>query len=200
VGECARRVASDLSNGWDAIADRLIAVRSTVGAEVVRDWARLLPAGGAVVDIGCGAGVPVSATLIDAGLQISGIDASPTLVAAFRQRFPMARVACEAAEESGFFGRKFDGAVAIGLLFLLPAEGQRAVIGRVASALSSGGRFLFSAPRQRCAWTDLLTGRPSRSLGFDRYERILGTAGMRVVATHVDEGENHYIDAERVAG
>ncbi len=200
MGECARRVASDLSNGWDAIADRLIAVRSTVGAEVVRDWARLLPAGGAVVDIGCGAGVPVSATLIDAGLQISGIDASPTLVAAFRQRFPMARVACEAAEESGFFGRKFDGAVAIGLLFLLPAEGQRAVIGRVASALSSGGRFLFSAPRQRCAWTDLLTGRPSRSLGFDRYERILGTAGMRVVATHVDEGENHYIDAERVAG
>ncbi|OJY63722.1 MAG: methyltransferase [Sphingobium sp. 66-54] len=193
-------MASDLSNGWDAIADRLIAVRSTVGAEVVRDWARLLPAGGAVVDIGCGAGVPVSATLIDAGLQISGIDASPTLVAAFRQRFPMARVACEAAEESGFFGRKFDGAVAIGLLFLLPAEGQRAVIGRVASALSSGGRFLFSAPRQRCAWTDLLTGRPSRSLGFDRYERILGTAGMRVVATHVDEGENHYIDAERVAG
>lgn len=197
---CARRVASDLSNGWEAIADRLIAVRSAVGAEVVRDWAHSLPAGGAVVDIGCGAGVPVSATLIDAGLQVFGIDASSTLLAAFRQRFPMARLACEAAEESGLFGRTFDGAVAIGLLFLLPPEGQRAVIGRVASALNPGGRFLFTAPRQRCEWTDILTGRPSRSLGFDTYERILGAVGMRVMATHVDEGENHYIDAERVAG
>lgn len=191
-------MTSDLSNGWEAIADRFIAARSAIGAEVVRDWARLLPAGGAVVDIGCGAGVPVSATLIDAGLQVFGIDASPTLVAAFRQRFPMAQVACEAAEESGFFGRMFDGAVAIGLLFLLPAENQRAVIGRVASSLNAGGRFLFSAPRQRCEWTDLLTGRPSLSLGLDAYERILDAVGMRIVATHVDEGENHYIDAERL--
>jgi len=192
-------VDSDPSNGWDAIADRFIAARSDIGADVVRDWARSLP-GGAVVDVGCGAGLPVSATLIDAGLQVFGIDASPRLAAAFRQRFPMARIACEAAEESGFFGRRFDGAVAIGLLFLLPAESQRAVIGRVASALNPGGRFLFSAPRQRCAWTDMLTGRPSRSLGLGAYTRILGAAGMRIVATQVDEGENHYIDAARVAG
>jgi len=193
-------VNSDLSNGWDSVADRFIAVRSDIGAEIVRHWARSLPTGGTVVDIGCGAGMPVAATLIDAGFQLFGIDASPSLVAAFRRRFPTAPPMCEAAEQSDFFGRTFDGAVAIGLLFLLPVEGQRTVIDRVATALNPGGRFLFSAPRQRCEWTDILTGRPSLSLGLDDYERLLGAAGMRVVATVVDEGENHYVDAERLAG
>jgi cyclopropane fatty-acyl-phospholipid synthase-like methyltransferase len=98
-------------------------------------WARSLPGGAPVLDLGCGFGVPVSEALIDEGLAVHGVDVSPTMVAAFRQRLPQARVACERVEESRFFDRTFDGVVAIGLLFLLAPDAQRALIGRVARAL-----------------------------------------------------------------
>ena len=188
-------MTGDLSNGWDAIAGTSMAARSRIGADVVRRWARHLPPGGAVVDVGCGAGIPISETLIGEGFQLFALDASPALVAAFRRRFPGIDVACEAAQDSPLFGRQFDGAVAIGLLFLLTAADQRRVIHRVAGALVQGGRFLFSAPRSPATWHDSLTGRPSLSLGIEEYRLILADCGLRISDSHEDEGANHYIDA-----
>lgn len=141
--------------------------------------------------------MPVSETLIDEGCVVWGIDASPTLVAAFRHRFPQAHAACEPVEESDFFGRIYAGIVAIDLIFLLTPDVQRDVIRRAAVALSPRGRFLFTAPTQACTWIDPMTGRQSVSLGDEPYRRALADAGLVVVAEYVDEGENHYYDAGR---
>lgn len=187
----------DLSNGWEAVASELIAGRSRIGATTVRTWAQSLPTGASVLDLGCGSGVPISETLIGDGLAVWGIDASPSLVAAFRAKFPNAPVAREAVEASEWFARTFDGIVAIGLLFLLPPDVQRATITRAAAALEPGGRFLFTAPVQVCTWKDIMTGQQSQSLGDSAYRQILADAGLTVVAEYVDEGENHYYDAER---
>lgn len=186
---------TDMSNGWDAVAERFLAVRSGAGAAVVREWAKALPAGGDVLDLGCGSGEPIAAALDTAGCHVYGVDASPRLVAAFARRLPRHRVVCETVEASSFFGMRFDAAVAVGLLFLLPPPAQRALIARVAAALKPGGRFLFSAPLEQAEWMDLLTGRPSVSLGEAAYRAALHAAGMQVVAQHVDEGGNHYYDA-----
>jgi SAM-dependent methyltransferase len=188
-------VTGDLSHGWDAVAEAFMAARSDVGVDVVRRWAGHLPPEGAVVDLGCGFGEPVTRTLIETGLEVWGVDASPTLVAEYRRRFPDCPVACEVAEASALFGRPFDGAVAVGLLFLLPKADQRRLIARVARALTSGGRFLFSAPRQVCAWDDMLTGRPSRSLGEAAYREALEAVGLTLVGQRTDAGGNHYFDA-----
>ncbi|WP_294320584.1 class I SAM-dependent methyltransferase [uncultured Sphingomonas sp.] len=186
---------TDRTHGWEAVADRFAAIRSDVGVDVVRRWAADLPPGGSVVDIGCGTGRPVALALAGAGLAVSGVDPSPTLLAAFRRALPDAPAACEAAEDSDYFGRRFDGAVAIGLLFLLPPATQAVVIGRVARALRPGGRFLFSAPAMACRWTDTLTGRESRSLGEAAYRALLEEAGLRLVEGYADSGGNHYFAA-----
>lgn len=185
----------DPSNGWDAVASRFIAERSSVGAATLRTWCRALPEGASVLDLGCGSGVPVSEALLDEGCEVFGVDASAALVAAFRRRFPQAQVACEAVEDSRFFGRTYDGAVAVGLLFLLAPDVQRALIRRVSAVLEPGGRFLFTAPLQSATWKDTLTGRESVSLGDEAYRRALGEAGLKVVGEYVDEGGNHYYDA-----
>jgi 2-polyprenyl-3-methyl-5-hydroxy-6-metoxy-1,4-benzoquinol methylase len=188
---------SDRSNGWEDVAAEFLAVRSRIGVATVRTWARSLAPGAAVLDLGCGSGVPISEALMADGFDVHGVDASPSLVAAFHQRFPHAPVACEQAEESAFFGRGFDGAVAIGLMFLLPASPQRDLIRRVASALKPSGQFLFTAPEQECRWADALTGRASLSLGAAAYHETLTAAGLTVVGTYVDEGENYYYAAVR---
>lgn len=186
----------DPSAGWEAIATEFATIRSDVGVDVVKSWSGHLRPAGTVVDIGCGTGVPISKTLVAEGFDIYGIDPSPTLLAAFRRHFPGAKTACEAAEVSSFFNRRFDGAVAIGLMFLLPEDSQRAVIERVGQALHPSGHFLFSAPRQTCQWNDTLTGRPSLSLGEEQYRQLLANAGYRFVNGYVDEGSNYYFHAE----
>jgi 2-polyprenyl-3-methyl-5-hydroxy-6-metoxy-1,4-benzoquinol methylase len=188
---------ADASNGWEAVAQQFIAVRSMIGADTLRHWLRALPTGAAVLDLGCGAGVPVTQVLVAQGCCVYGIDASPALVAAYREHFPSLPVACETVEASAFFGRRFDAVVGVGLMFLLTEATQRALIAKVAAALEPGGRFLFTAPWQDCSWTDLLTGRTARSLGTDAYERACRQAGLVIDREFVDEGENHYFDCLR---
>lgn len=190
--------SSDASAGWDAVADRFAALRSDVGTDLVQRWSQALPPGSTVLDLGCGTGVPIARTLAAQGFAIFGIDPSPRLVAAFRENLPGAMVACEPAERSRFFDRRFDAAIAIGLLFLLPEAHQVTVIQRVRSALHPRGRFLFSAPREACGWDDSLTGRRSLSLGMERYQALLADAGFALLDTHHDAGGNHYFDAAAI--
>lgn len=184
----------DQSEGYEVVAEQFIAARSDIGATFVRSWARAnLPPSSSIVDVGCGSGVPIAQALVEGGFTVFGIDASPSLLAEFRHRFPDSQSACEAAQESAFFHRTFDAAVAIGLLFLLSADDQRAVFRRVANALRPRGRFLFTAPWQICEWQDVLTDRPSRSLGKREYKRLLEKAGLRLIGCH--EEENHFYEA-----
>jgi len=192
-------VTADRSNGYEANAAEFMAGRETsdVGVAPVRAWARSLRPGATILDLGCGHGLPIARALMEDGFTIYGVDASETMTAAFRSRFPGAHIACENVEESRFFSRTFDGAVAWGLMFLLPAEVQIALIRKVAPALVSGGRFLFTSPRQQCTWADNLTGLGSLSLGASAYESALHHAGFRLAATHQDKDDNHYYDAVR---
>ena len=187
----------DTSNGYEAIAEDFIRLRSSTGLAVVREWAASLPRGGSIIDVGAGSGEPLTAALIEAGFAVSAVDASPAMVAAFRRRFPKVDVACEPAERSTFFNRTFDGALAIGLVFLLPDDSQRDLLGRMAAALKPGGRLLFSAPREVGVWDDLLTGQRSSSLGAEAYRSILAGSGLQLVGERIDEGENHYYEARK---
>ena len=191
------KVIDDRSNGYEALASEHIARRRPIGAKTVRVWAQSLPRGSTVLDLGCGDGIPISKALIEEALDVYGVDASASMVAAFRRHFPDAPAACEPAEESTFFGRSFDGIVAWGLMFLLPADIQRVVISKVAAALKPGGRFLFTAGKESVTWPDALTGRPSVSLGADAYRSCLSAAGLVVVAEQVDEGDNYYYEAAK---
>lgn len=190
---------NDASNGYDAVANDFIAIRnrSSIGADIVRAWAKAQRPGGDVLDIGCGLGLPVAKTLIEEGLKVFGIDASPRLVAAFRERFPEAQVECAAVEDSQWFNRKFDGVVAWGLMFLLPPDTQERVIRKVSSALVPGGQFLFTAPHQQCKWRDLLTNRESMSLGATAYRALLESAGLELIGDAEDEGQNYYYFARK---
>lgn len=188
----------DPSNGYEAVASEFVRVRNPrIGVATVRAWARSLPPGASILDLGCGDGVPIGIALMTDGFKLYGVDASLTLTAAFRRRLPHADVVCEAVEDSSFFRRTFDGVIAVGLMFLLSAEPQRSLIHKVAVALNPGGRFLFTAPVQVGTWDDALTGRESVSLGADEYEAALADAGLTLMGEHTDEGGNHYYDARK---
>lgn len=186
--------SADRSNGYEEAADEFVARRtaSSIGTATVRDWARTLPVGATVLDLGCGTGLPISATLVEEGANVFGVDASPSMIATFRARFPNAPADCSAVEDSDFFSRSFDAVVAWGLMFLLTPDVQRHLIARVATVLKPGGKFLFTSPSEACQWPDNLTGRTSVSLGAEEYRRAAGAAGLQLEHETDDEGQNHY--------
>jgi SAM-dependent methyltransferase len=194
----------DDSNGYEGVAGIYIAGRGTrpqvgdaVGAATVRAWAQSFPPGATVLDLGSGPGEPSTRILQEAGLATYAVDASSAMVAAFRERFPNVSIEQSRVEASEFFKRTFDGVLAWGLLFLLEPAAQALVIEKVAGALTPGGRFLFTAPKEPLEWLDAMTGRPSQSLGAPAYERLLRDAGLTWVAEAMDEGENHYYFVEK---
>ena len=95
-------------------------------------------------------------------------------------------------------GRTFDATLAWGLFFILPADAQRSLIGKVARVLNSGGQFLFTSPREVCSWMDSMTGLPSISLGHEAYQQELVANGMALVGNDKDEGANYYYFATKL--
>jgi SAM-dependent methyltransferase len=191
---------TDRSNGYEGVAVAFLAGRgrapsTAIGARAVRDWARTLPPGATIIDLGCGSGLPITKILVKEGLNVYAVDASPSLVQAFRNNLPEIPVACESVEDSLFFERMFDGVVAWGLIFLLPAEAQRCLIQRVATILVPGGRLLFTSCAEPLVWNDAMTGLESRSLGAVEYRSALASVGLSLIREYEDEGENHYFDA-----
>lgn len=189
---------TDRSAGWDAVSDQFMAIRSKVGASLVLTWAKdRLPRSAAILDIGCGSGVPIAQALAEDGFSVWGVDASPSLISAYRRNLPDMPAACEPAQESPFFDRTFVGVVSIGLVFLLDEGDQRKLLTNVANVLEPGGRFLFSAPREVCRWKDTLTERASMSLGADAYAAHLTSVGLRLDDCRSDEGGNNYYEVVR---
>jgi 2-polyprenyl-3-methyl-5-hydroxy-6-metoxy-1,4-benzoquinol methylase len=193
------KTTQDPANGYETHAAEFRHWReqSSIGVATVLQWAQDLAPGAAVLDLGCGSGLPLGKALADRGFRLYGVDASPALAAAYQQLLPQAQVACERLEDSDFFQRQFAGVLCVGVLFLLPEASQRQLFRKVATALAPGGLWLFSAPAQPCCWVDVLTGQESVSLGMDVYQQLLQQAGLQLLAQYHDEGGNHYIAAQR---
>lgn len=196
----------DRSNGYEGVAAEFLAGRGSgrgagVGVNAVRKWARTLPRGASVIDLGCGPGLPLTEVLVAEGLSVFALDAAPSFVEAFRRNFPQAPVACESVQDSRFFNREFDAVLAWGLIFLLSVEDQRRMIERVANILARGGRMLFTscAGTEPLVWKDAMTGLESRSLGSEEYRRQLSAVGLSVISEYEDEGRNHYFDVLKTA-
>jgi SAM-dependent methyltransferase len=174
----------DWSNGYEGVASEFLAGRGSahsagIGVQTVRNWARTLPAGATVIDLGCGSGFPITQILVTAGLNVYALDAAPSLVQAFRHNLPNIPVVCESVQNSAFFNRTFEAVVAWGLIFLLTPEDQQQLLQRIAGILAPEGRLLFTSPAEPVAWNDAMTGLESRSLGATEYRGQLLDSVLR---------------------
>jgi SAM-dependent methyltransferase len=195
-------IRMDRSKGYEAISQEFLARRGNsmsrsiaIGVKEVRKWAKKLPRASSVIDLGCGPGFPITVVLVEEGLQVFGVDAAPSFVAAFQRNLPGTPIICESVLASRLFDRTFDAVLSIGLMFLLKAEEQHRLIQRFAEILVPGGRLLFTSTAKPAAWNDAMTGLGSISLGAEEYRKLLGASGISVAEEYEDAGESHYFDA-----
>jgi len=130
--------------GYDAIADRYLAAR-TSGEDValLRELIRRLRAGDAVLDAGCGAGVPVMRDLADAGMAVVGIDLSSTQLELACSRVRGARLAQADLAALPFGDGSFDGLVSFYAVIHVPRAHHRSVFAEFRRVLRPGGVALL---------------------------------------------------------
>jgi SAM-dependent methyltransferase len=106
-------------------------------------FAARLPAGGRVLDLGCGGGEPIARWLIARGFAVTGADISPAMLEIARARWPAGD--WRAADMRVLdLGARFDGIVAWDSFFHLAPDAQRTCIGRMAAHLVPGGALLLT--------------------------------------------------------
>jgi SAM-dependent methyltransferase len=97
---------------------------------------------GPVLDVGCGPG-QVTAHLAGLGLEVSGVDLSPRMVAHARRRFPGLRFEVASATDLDLPDASLGGVLGWWSLFHLPRAVLPAVLGSFARALVPGGQVLL---------------------------------------------------------
>jgi 2-polyprenyl-3-methyl-5-hydroxy-6-metoxy-1,4-benzoquinol methylase len=154
-----------------------------------------VPAGGAVLDLGCGCGVPLARDLAASGYAVTGVDLSAVQVGRARRLVPMATFLHADATEVEFPASSFDAVVSLYALIHLPLDEQPPLLARVGRWLRPGGWLLATTGHR--AWT----GTEDHWLGGDTpmwwshadeatYRTWIGQAGLSVVAQEVvREGE-----------
>ena len=98
---------------------------------------------GHILDLGCGAGIPVSAKFVAAGHQVLGIDISGKQIELAKSNVPEATFKCCDIMECSFDEFTFDAVVAFFSIFHLPKEQHPALFQKIAKWLCKGGVFVF---------------------------------------------------------
>ncbi|TWD82473.1 methyltransferase family protein [Kribbella amoyensis] len=130
--------------GYDAVSARYDEV---YGAEtkyeaLLSEICELVPVGGAVLDVGCGSGVPVARTLATAGYRVVGIDLSEVQVRRAREQVPAAEFIHADVMTASFDPASFDAVVSLFALIHLPLAEQQDLLGRIAGWPRPGGHFV----------------------------------------------------------
>ena len=185
---------------YDLIADWFAAERSRdIGIPEVTALIASLPPRAAVLDVGCGSGLPLTAALVDAGCDVLAIDSSEKMLALFRRNLPGVSAKCAAIQTCDLDSRHFDAAVAWGVIFHLTPEEQQAAFAKVASVLKPGGRFLFTSGDVNGSTEGQMNGVTFKYFSFnvEGYRQLLAEYGMSLIDVHKDHGDNTYYLAER---
>jgi SAM-dependent methyltransferase len=138
-----------------------------------------LPPGGAVLDLGCGSGRPISATLTERGFRVTGVDASADLIDRCRREFPDQDWLV--SDMRGLdLERHFDGVLAWYSSFHLTAEDQAAMATVHARHLKPGGVLMFVGGPRWGVSTGEWMGRPLHHASLDpaEYRAGLEAAGF----------------------
>jgi len=199
-----------VANGYDRCAPAFNAVRSVEPPAELGLLLERLSAGARVLDLGCGAGVPITRALAER-FRVTGVDVSAGQLALAREQAPGATflqrdiMACDFAAES------FDAVVSFYAIFHLPREEHEPLFRRIHGWLRPGGLLLATlAMTDESAYTEEFFDVEMywSNYGIDEYRTMLERTAFEVLQSGVlhhgydDEGakpERHPIVLARKA-
>lgn len=142
----------------------------------------LIPAQGEILDIGCGAGIPIAQYFISHQFHVTGVDGAEPMIARCQKRFPQSRWHV-ADMRSLALSRSFSGLIAWDSFFHLTRDHQRAMFPRFAQHAKPGAALMFTSGHSDGEAMGTFLDRPlyHASLDHAEFRQLLTDNGFRVV-------------------
>ena len=132
--------------GYDRIAKRYHKQRDVYKSNaLLRKFSKLVPKGSKVIDLGCGAGVPVAKFLANKGYKVVGIDFAEGMVKLAKKNVPEARFIKIDITKMKFGHNSFDGAVSFYALIHISREKHSEIYKSLHLILKPGSIILVNA-------------------------------------------------------
>jgi cyclopropane fatty-acyl-phospholipid synthase-like methyltransferase len=184
--------------GYDAIAGEYAAQRDRFKSDTyLSDLTARLAPGAHVLDIGCGAGVPVDTYLLDRGFVVTGIDISAMQIELARSNHPGAIYAVRDMLDLRAGDYKLDAVVSFYTVFHAPRERHAHLLQVIRSFLAPGGLLLITMGSSNWEGTEVFHGIEMFWSHFDAQTNraLVEDAGFRVELDEIDAsgGEQHQV-------
>lgn len=149
-----------------------------------------VPAGGSVLDLGCGTGEPIAQFFIDKGFNVTGVDGSKKMIELCKKRFPEEQWIVSDIREPNL-KQQFDVVLAWHSFFHLDHDSQRKMFKIFESYTKSGGVLAFTTGEEEGeVWSD--NGGEQlyhASLSISEYESLLKASSFKVLLHKVCDPE-----------
>lgn len=186
-------------DAYERIADTYAARRDQFKSKRHLDrFADLVPAGRTILDIGCGAGQPVDAYLVDRGYTVLGLDISERMIELARAHVPQATYDVRDMSDLRVGEFNVGGIVSMYAIFHTPRERHRELLEKFASFMPDGGALLMTmgAGEWEGFEGDFHGGEMYWShYGADTNTELVEQAGFQVVSDEIDRSadEEHQV-------
>jgi trans-aconitate methyltransferase len=133
-------------------------------------------------------GEPLARYLIERGIEVVGVDASPAMIERCRARFPEGEWIVADMREIDL-GRRFHGVLAWDSFFHLSMDDQRGMIPRFASHAREGAALMFTSGAEEGESIGSYCEEPLYHASLDpaEYEQLLATNGFVVEARGAED-------------
>jgi SAM-dependent methyltransferase len=157
-------------DGYDAIAADYLQAREggSADVELLQELEKRLPAGARVLDLGCGAGIPVAQRLAQ-NFNVTGLDFSATQIELARRNVPQAAFRCADMVEADLGQDCYDAVCSYYAIIHVPRDHHRLILTKIHRSLVSAGLALLCLGAQDLEedHSDDYHGRPMYWSHFD---------------------------------
>ena len=158
---------------------------------------KFLPKRSLILDLGCGAGVPVDDILLKAGHQVIGIDISPRQIANARKYCPGGEYLVGDIGELKTDEYQAQAIVCFYTIFHIQRSRQSELLRVMGSYLPSGGMLLITMGDREFEGEHMMHGESmwASQYGTAKNRAMVETAGFDVILDEVDTsgGERHQV-------
>lgn len=190
--------SSIVRDGYDRMANKYLSEREKLKtSKYLQQLMKYLPKNASVLDLGCGAGIPVDDILIKAGHEVLGLDISKEQIKLARKNCPRGDYAVADIAELKENEYQMDGIVCFYTLFHLPRTEHKKLLTVIHSFLQKNGMLLVTMGDREFEGRHVMLGEEmwSSQFGTTKNAKLVTDTGFEILLNEIDKsgGERHQI-------
>lgn len=187
-----------MKSDYDKVASAYLASRDRLkSGRYVQQLLKYLPKNSIILDLGCGAGVPVDDILLKAGHEVIGIDISSEQIKLARKNCPRGQYLVKDIQDVKVGEYQAQAVVSFYTIFHIPRAKQGNLLKTMASFLPKGGMLLITMGDREFEGRHHLHGALmwASQYGTKKNREMVESAGFMIISDEIDisGGERHQV-------